>query len=115
MVDALSRRPHLCSISEILAAWMEIIQVKYAKNALANSILDGSLQDDKYKVRDGLIFYKERILLVPESKLKVQIFKTFHDTPMPGHPTFYKTYRQIHERFSWKGMKDDILKYVREY
>jgi hypothetical protein len=27
---------------------------------------------------------------------------------------FFKTYRQIRERFSWKGLKDDVLKHIRE-
>lgn len=49
-----------------------------------------------------------------ESKLKEQIFRTFHDTPLVGHLGFYKIYRQICERFSWKGMNEDITKYIRE-
>lgn len=65
VVDALSRRPHLCSISILSAHWKERMQADYAKNALANSIVNGSLQDDKYQVRDGLIFYKERLYVSP--------------------------------------------------
>ena len=37
-----------------------------------------------------------------------------HDAPSAGHPGFFKTYRQIRERFSWKGLKGDVLRYVRE-
>lgn len=44
----------------------------------------------------------------------MHIFKAFYDIPMAGHFGYHKTYRQIRERFSWKGMKDDILKYVPE-
>lgn len=65
-------------------------------------------------MKDGLIFYKERIFLVLETRMKEQILKTFHDIPMAGHPRFYKTYKWVRKRFSWKGMKDDITKYVRE-
>ena len=39
---------------------------------------------------------------------------TIHDAPLAGHPGFFKTYRQIRERFSWKGLKDDVLQHVRE-
>lgn len=114
MVDALSRRPHLCIFYEIVVDWKEKIQANYAKNTLVNNILDGTLVDENYNVKDGLIFYKERIFLVPETKMKEYILKTFHDTLMAGHIRFYKTYRKICERFSWKGMKDDITKYVCE-
>lgn len=41
-------------------------------------------------------------------------FKDFHDIPMIGHLGYYNTYKKICERFSWKGMKDDILKYFCE-
>lgn len=96
------------------ANWKEVIQADYAKNSFTNRILEGTLNDDKYSVKDGLIFYKGRMLLVAETKFLKQVLKAFHDTPLAGHPGFYKTYRQICERFSWKGMKDYITKYVRE-
>ena len=63
---------------------------------------------------DDIIYYKDRIYLVPESKLKEKIMKAIHDTPLTGHPRYFKTYRKIRERFSWKGLKDDVLRYVRE-
>jgi hypothetical protein len=34
--------------------------------------------------------------------------------PRTGHQGFFKTYRQIRERFSWKGLKDDVLRHIRE-
>lgn len=42
------------------------------------------------------------------------VLRVYHDSPMAGHPGFYKTYRQIRERFSWKGLKAEALQYVRE-
>ena len=63
---------------------------------------------------NDVIYYKNRIYLVPESKLKGDIMRTVHDAPSTGHPGFFKTYRQIRERFSWKGLKDDVLQHVRE-
>ena len=63
---------------------------------------------------DEVIMYKERIYLVPESQLKEKILQAAHDTPLAGHPGYFKTYRQIRERFSWKGLKEDVLRHVRE-
>jgi hypothetical protein len=63
---------------------------------------------------DDIIFYKDMIYLVPESTLKEKIMRATHDTPLAGHPGYFKTYRQIRERFSWKGLKDDVLRHVRE-
>lgn len=109
VVDALSR-----AISEISVDWRSQLLVEYSKNAHACQILDDILQDDRYKVMNYVIYYKNRIHLVPESKLKRDIMHTLHDAPSVGHPGFFKTYKQIRERFSWKGLKDNVLQHVRE-
>jgi hypothetical protein len=72
------------------------------------------IQDDRYTVVDDIIYYKGRIYLVPESTLKEKILRAVHDAPLAGHPGYLKTYRQVCERFSWKGLKGDVLQYVRE-
>ena len=33
---------------------------------------------------------------------------------MSGHQEFTKTYWAIRERFSWKGLKEDVLQHIRE-
>jgi hypothetical protein len=117
VADALSRRPPVldCYVtSEISADWRSQLLVEYSKNAHACQIMDGQLQDERYKVLNDIIYYKDRIYLVPESSLKKDIMRALHDAPSAGHPGFFKTYRQVRERFSWKGLKDDILQYVRE-
>jgi hypothetical protein len=70
--------------------------------------------DDRYRVLDVAIFYKDRIYLVPESTLKGKTLKVCRDSPTTGHRGYFKTYRQIRERFSWKGLKDDVLKHIWE-
>jgi hypothetical protein len=37
-----------------------------------------------------------------------------HDSPATGHQGYFKTYKKIRERFSWKGLKDDVLTHIRE-
>lgn len=37
-----------------------------------------------------------------------------HNTPVVGHLGYYKTYKQVREPFSWKGLKNNVLKHVRE-
>jgi hypothetical protein len=52
--------------------------------------------------------------LVPDSGLKKKILATIHDSPLAGHHGFFKTYKQIRERFSWKGLKQDVMRYISE-
>ena len=77
--------------------------------------MEGTNQDDKYIVVDDIIYYKERIYLVPKSMLNVKILRAVHDAPLVDHPGYLKTYTQVRERFSWKSLKEDVLWYMRDY
>ena len=72
------------------------------------------LQDNMYKVVDGIIYYKDHIYLVHDSTLKEKVPKAMHDATLVGQPRYFKNYRKITERFTWKGIKDDVLRHVRE-
>jgi len=93
VVDALSRRPTIFSMSKIAADWKSLLLVEYFKNAFAEELIDGDIQDDRYTVVDDIIYYKGRIYLVPESTFKEKILRAVHDAPLAGHPGYLKTYR----------------------
>ena len=40
--------------------------------------------------------------------------RAFHDTPLASHQEYFKTHRKIQEWFAWKGMKEDVLKHIKE-
>jgi hypothetical protein len=64
---------------------------------------------------DDIIYYKGRIYLVPESKFKEKVLQEFHNFPLTGHQGFLKaSYMKIRERFSWKGLKEDVMHHIRE-
>ena len=44
----------------------------------------------------------------------MNILGAAHDALVAGHPGFLKTYRKVREIFTWKGIKDDVLMYVKE-
>ena len=75
--------------------------------------MDGNTPDDWYTVVDDIIYYKNQIFLVSESNLKQKILEEVHDSPLAGHLGFLKMYRRLRDRFSWKGLKGDVLQYVR--
>ena len=77
-------------------------------------MLDGVNQNEEYKVHENLIYYKNRIFLVPGSALKRKILGAAHDAPVAGHLGFLKTYRKVRERFTWKVLKDDVLMHMKE-
>jgi len=70
--------------------------------------------DDRYKVVNEIIYYRDRIFLTERSQLKKKILQASHGSPLAGHQGFTKTYRAIRERFSWKGLKEDVLQHIQE-
>jgi hypothetical protein len=59
--------------------------VEYSKNKSACEVLDGKVQDERYRVIDDVIFYKERVYLVLGSSLRKKILDAVHDSPLAGH------------------------------
>ena len=103
VVDALSRRPATLSLLEISTDWKAHLLVEYSKNRFTCEILDGQVQDDRYRVIDDVIYYNDRIYLVSESKLKEKIMQASHNSPLAGHLGYLKAYRSVCERISWNG------------
>ena len=91
VVDALTRRPFI-SLMDVAENWKTILEVEYSKDKFSYELFDGTNHDDKYKVLEGIIYYKYRIYLVPNSSLKEEFLKKAHDSPLAGHPGFFKTY-----------------------
>ena len=67
MVDALSRRPHICALVEIIGDWRNKITIEYARDTWAFGVIAGTIQDDCYMVMDGLIKFQGRIYLILSS------------------------------------------------
>ena len=94
--DALSRKRTL-SLLQMLTEWKIQFGIEYSNNQFACEILHGVRQNE---VHYDLIYYKNRIFLVPIARLKKMILAVAHDAPVTGHPGFLKTYRKVRERFT---------------
>eukprot|EP00253_Pinus_taeda_P032060 PITA_32060 len=112
--DALSRRPTTLSLISLDTDWRARLLVEYSKDGFACEVLDGQVVDDRDRVVNEIIYYRDQIFLTEGSHLKKKILQASHDSPLAGHQGFTKTYRAIRERFSWKGLKEDVLQHIRE-
>jgi hypothetical protein len=56
VANALSRRTVTCSLMDISTDWKSHLLVEYSKNKFACEVMDGQIQDDRYRVIDDVIF-----------------------------------------------------------
>lgn len=63
------------SMTQFPIDWRAHLLVKYSKNTFACQLLDGQVQDDKYEVVGEIIYHKDKIYLVPETKMKEMILE----------------------------------------
>jgi len=114
VANALSRRPATLSLMSLDTDWRARLLVEYSKDKFAYEVLDGQVADHRYRVVDEIIYYRDRVFLTKGSQLKKKILQASHDSPLASHQGFTKTYKAIRERFSWKGLKEDVLQHIRE-
>jgi hypothetical protein len=114
VVDALSRTPLVYAMTDISVDWKAHLLVEYSKNRFACELMDGQIQGDNFWMVDDIIYNKGRIFLVHESTFKTRVLQACHDSQLARHQGFVKTYRQIRERFAWKGMKEDLMRHIKE-
>ena len=66
-----------------------------------------------YTRQDGLVFYKTRVVVPPNTPLINQLLQEFHDTRMGGHSTVLRTFKQLVQQFYWLFMHCTVQEYVK--
>ncbi|KAA0041991.1 Transposon Ty3-G Gag-Pol polyprotein [Cucumis melo var. makuwa] len=75
---------------------------------------DLAQQDGKFKICNGMLRYKDRLVVSQSSKLIPHILHSYHDSVVGGHSGFLRTYKRIAGELYWQGMKAVIKKYCVE-
>jgi hypothetical protein len=67
---------------------------------------------DAIQVKDGRLYYKQRLYIPNDRTLKTRILHECHDAALAGHLGRDKTIEQVKRRFYWPKMDADIEPYV---
>ena len=99
VADALSRMwsCKLSAISTLHQEWILGIQEEYMQNSDAAPIFvelqsPSSQGHVRFQLRNGLLWCRDRIYLVPDSKYKLMVLQEMHSSSMSGHTGITKTY-----------------------
>jgi hypothetical protein len=70
--------------------------------------------DPAYVVREGLLYWNNRLAIPPNSALIAQILTEFHDSPVEGHAGITRTLARISAQFFWPHMRQTVSQYVKQ-
>jgi len=68
--------------------------------------------DSPYTWRNGLLHYKNRVVIAPNSDIIQQLLREFHDSPLGGHSGVLRTYKRLAQQFYWPSMARIVKEYV---
>lgn len=68
----------------------------------------------KFQLRQGTLYYKNRLVLSRASSLIPTILQMYHNSVIGGHSGFLRTYKRFTGELYWPGLKEDVKKHVME-
>lgn len=68
--------------------------------------------ENPYSMRSNLIYFKNRIVIPPQSDIMQQLLSEFHNSPIGGHSGIYRTFQRLCQQFYWPSMYQSIMDYV---
>lgn len=79
---------------------------------IVQQCLDNHVINDNYSVKDGLLYWKHRLVIPVESSLIQNILKEYHDTPIGGHVGVTRTLARVASQFYWPNMRQHVQKFI---
>eukprot|EP00253_Pinus_taeda_P012179 PITA_12179 len=74
---------------------------------------DGKDSQQEFTIDDaGIVYFKQRIYVPNQNKIKSLIMDEFHINHYAGHPGYQKMMTAIRKEYFWPGMKKDIVEYL---
>lgn len=66
----------------------------------------------KLFLRDGFLFYRNRLYVPKSYGLKRHLLKEFHDSPRADHPRMRRSLALLERGFFWDKMREEVEEYV---
>nr|KAJ0193529.1 hypothetical protein LSAT_V11C800408980 [Lactuca sativa] len=119
--DALSRRAEAGELHQLQSApvWVQGAQlVKEAQEdrdiqRIMQACQDSSTRHPGFSVRNGILYYRDRLVIPRQSKFIPALLHEFHVSATGGHSGYYRTYRRLAANLYWPGMIECIKNFVR--
>jgi len=70
------------------------------------------LQSEEWSEEQGLMLFRGKVYVPKDIKLRLEIIKLHHDTPIAGHPGQWKTLELVTQNYWWPGITMQVKNYV---
>jgi len=67
----------------------------------------------KCTLRSDRVYYRDRLLVFEDEKLRLRLLQLSHDTPIADHSGRVKTYEILSRHYYWLGMIKTVARFVR--
>jgi len=72
------------------------------------------LRNEKWQIKEGLVLKEGRVYVPKDEKLRVEIIRLHHDTPIAEHGGQWKTKELVTRNYWWPGITKKVKRYVEE-
>lgn len=77
-----------------------------------DQVQNGQEEKNQYRIKDGVLFYKGRIVVSADSPFKPLHLNKFHNTKLGGHSGVLWTYKRLGQLFFWEWKCKDVQKHI---
>ena len=71
-----------------------------------------TIRSDEWALEQDLVLYRGKVYVPKDTKLRTEIIKLHHDSPVAGHPGQWKTLELISHNYWWPGITQKVNDYV---
>jgi len=66
------------------------------------------LRDKEWHQEDSLMLKEEKVYIPKNGKLRAEVIRLYHDTPVEGHRGQWKTVELVMRNFWWPGITREV-------
>jgi len=70
------------------------------------------LRNEERRETDGIMYKEGKVYVPKDNKLRAEIIRLHHDTPVGGHGGQWKTVELVTRNFWWPGVTKEVKRYV---
>ncbi len=113
--DALSRKHQLRMVYVRERELQKEVRLASRRDAFAKEVKQNIQNGAKshFHLRNGLFWYKQNRLYVPEGKMRDTILKECHDGTLASHGGVKRTTTFLKKSYYWPNLKDNAEEYVK--